>query len=97
MTEFIVKHPKRIVSSPVRTPSIFGADYEEDFDLQQQELCHCYAHISIPEFTTENLAPSDLLEITEKRRKSVDFDLQGPITTLVGSVKSSIKSFKKSL
>ncbi|OMJ19337.1 hypothetical protein AYI69_g6663 [Smittium culicis] len=69
-------------SSPLRTPPQFGADYEEDVELQSHELGHHHAPNNLTEFLLKDPAPSSTLENTQKCRAKVDFDPERTNPTL---------------
>ncbi|OMJ21532.1 Transposon Ty3-I Gag-Pol polyprotein [Smittium culicis] len=53
-------------SSPLRTPPILGADYEDEMEHQSTRLSHYHAPDGITEFTSKDPAPLSTFENTKK-------------------------------
>ncbi|OMJ28372.1 hypothetical protein AYI69_g2156 [Smittium culicis] len=53
-------------SSPLRTPPILGAEYEDDMEYQFTRLSHYHAPDEITESTSKDPAPLSTLENTKK-------------------------------
>ncbi|OMJ17724.1 hypothetical protein AYI69_g7321 [Smittium culicis] len=69
-------------SSPLRTPPILGAYYEDDMEHQSTRLSHYHIPDEITEFTSKDPAPLSTLENTQKGRAKVNFDCKNPNLTL---------------
>ncbi|OMJ11452.1 hypothetical protein AYI69_g9823 [Smittium culicis] len=69
-------------SPPVRTPPVFGDDYEEDMVCSPLKLSRHLDPVPFAEINHQVPTPSSTLEITEKCRSKVKFDPQTPNLTL---------------
>ncbi|OMJ18024.1 hypothetical protein AYI69_g7193 [Smittium culicis] len=70
-------------SPPVRTPPIFGDDYEEDMVCSPLTLSRHHDTALLAEIKNQVPTPSSTLEITEECRATVKFDPQTPNLTLL--------------
>ncbi|OMJ11708.1 hypothetical protein AYI69_g9729 [Smittium culicis] len=80
-------------SSPLRTPPIIGADYEEDTEQPIYQLGHSDDHDLTTELEPKVPAQMSTLENTQKCRAKVNFDLNNPNLTLVVIVESHVNKF----
>ncbi|OMJ20764.1 hypothetical protein AYI70_g3899 [Smittium culicis] len=69
-------------SSPLRTPQIIGADYEDDMEQKFTELSHYHASDNITEFGSRDPEILSTLENTQKGRAKVNFDCEVPNLTI---------------
>ncbi|OMJ08792.1 hypothetical protein AYI69_g10927 [Smittium culicis] len=67
----------------MRTPPIFGADYEENYDFEICVPSNCHDTLTITGSTTKDLAPQYMIENTEKSKAKIEFVPPVPNSTTI--------------